>query len=115
MMDNKGVTKIEAPLLDATTPTKGRPMPSATLLAPPPELLLGQQNLGKADTWLLGVTAAQLLTGHCKLFKNISTELVATQIKEFKGSSAMELLVPGGAAGKLDEDASDFIRQCLSL
>lgn len=115
MLDNRGVAKIEAPLLDATAPTKARPVPAATLLAPPPEFLSGHQDFGKADTWLLGVTAAQLLTGDCKLVKGIPSELLATRIKEFKGSSAMELLVPEGAAGKLDGDASDFIRQCLSM
>lgn len=115
MLDNKGVAKIEAPLLNTTIPTKARPAPAAGLLAPPPELLLGPQDLTKADTWLLGVAAAQLLTGDCKLVKGISTDLLAIRIKEFKGSSAIEPLVPEGAADGFDGDASDFIRQCLSM
>lgn len=106
MMDNVGVVKIEAPLLDVA----GQPL-SSGILAPPPEVLLGQQDTRKADVWLLGVMAAQLLTGKSSLAEGGSA---AEQIKQAQGS-ALELLVPEDAASKLDEKASDFIRQCFSV
>lgn len=109
MMDNVGVVKIEAPLLDVT----GRPLPSG-ILAPPPEILLGQSDLRKADVWLLGVMVAQLLTGKCDLAEGGPAESFATRIKEAQGS-ALELLVPEGMAGKIDGPALDLIRQCLSM
>lgn len=112
MMDNVGVVKIEAPLLDVATKT-GQPLPSAAL-APPPEILLGQQDLLKADVWLLGILAAQLLTGDCSLAEGGSTGSVAERIKEGQGS-ALELLIPSDVASKLDGQASDLIRQCLSM
>lgn len=115
MLDNQGVAKIEAPLLDGTIPTTAGGAPAAALLAPPPELLLGQEDLGKADVWLLGVTAAQILTGKGNLSGGASASSVATRIREFSGDSAMELLVPGGAGDKLDRVAADLIRQCLSM
>lgn len=106
MMDNLGVVKVEAPLLDVT----GQPLPPG-IVAPPPEVLSGQQDLSKADVWLLGVVAAQLLTGESSL---AGGESVAEQIKQAQGS-ASELLVSKDAAGKLDEKALDFIRQCLTM
>lgn len=110
MMDNVGMIKIEAPLPDAA----GEPLPSG-ILAPPPELLQGQQeDLGSADVWLLGVMAAQLLTGDCGLAKGGSGGSVAERIKEAQGS-ALEILVPGNVASKLDAKALDLIRQCLSM
>lgn len=115
MLDNMGIAKIEAPLLDVTTPTKARRAPAAGLLAPPPEILLGQHDLGRADAWLVGVMTAQLLTGDWNVGQGKSTGLVAARIKEFQGSSAMEILVPEDAAGKLDRGALDLIRQCLSM
>ncbi|KAH8757248.1 kinase-like domain-containing protein [Diaporthe sp. PMI_573] len=116
MLDNKGIVKLEAPLLDVNTSIKARGAPADALLAPPPELLLGQEEeLSKADAWLVGVTAAQMLTGDCTLGKGKSTGSAAIRIKEFQGSSAMEIWIPEDAAGKLDGDASDLIRQCLSM
>lgn len=112
MMDNVGIVKIEAPLIDVTTKT-GQTLPSATL-TPPPELLLGQQDLRKVDVWLLGILAAQLLTGNCSLAEGGPTGSVAERIKEAHGS-ALELLIPGGMASKLDGEALDLIRQCLSI
>ena len=95
MMDNKGIVKLEAPLLDVNTSIKARGAP--------------------ADAWLVGVTAAQMLTGDCTLGKGKSTGSAAIRIKEFQGSSAMEIWIPEDVAGKLDGDASDLIRQCLSM
>lgn len=109
MMDSLGVVKVEAPLLDVA----GRPLPPG-IVAPPPEVLLGRQDSSKADVWLLGVVAAQLLTGKSSLAGGASAESIAEQIKQAQGS-ALELLVPKDAAGKLDEKALDFVRQCLSV
>lgn len=109
MMDNVGVVKIEAPLFDVT----GRPLPSG-ILAPPPEILLGQDNMGKADVWLLGAMAAQLLTGRCDLAEGGAAGSFATRIEGALGS-ALELLVPEGMLSKLDGPVLDLIRQCLSM
>lgn len=111
MMNNMGIVKIEAPLFGvASTNITGKAAVSTTV-APPPELLLGQQDLRKADVWLLGIMAAQLLTGDCSLAEGGSA---ATRIKEAQGS-ALELLIPGDLASKLDGGAMDLIRQCLSM
>lgn len=112
MMDNVGVVKIEAPLLDVTTKT-GQPLHSAAL-TPPPEILMGQEDLLKADVWLLGILAARLLTGDCSLAEGGAAGSVAERIKEAQGS-ALELLIPEHLASKLDGQASDLIRQCLSM
>lgn len=109
MMDNVGVVKVEAPLLDVT----GRPLPSG-MLAPPPEILLGREDMRKADVWLLGIMAAQLLTGKCDLAEGGAAGSFATMIKEAQGS-ALELLVPEGMASRLDGPALDLIRQCLRM
>lgn len=117
MLDTEGVAKLEAPLLGVTTTTT--PTTTARPVAPPPELLLlgqdGDEDLGKADTCLLGVVAAQMLTGKCDLVGETSAGSAAARIREFQESSAVELLVPEDAAGKLDGDALDLIRQCLSM
>lgn len=109
MMDNVGAVKIEAPLLGVA----GLPLPPA-ILAPPPESLGGQHDLLKADVWLLGVMAAQLLTGDCSLAGGRSAGSVVEQIKQAQGS-ALELVVTKDVAGKLEKEASDLIRQCLSM
>lgn len=109
MMDNVGVVKVEAPLLDVT----GRPLPSG-ILAPPPELLLGRDDMRKADVWLLGVMAVQLLTGKCDLAECGAAELFATRIREAQGS-ALGLFVAEDVSCKFDGQALDFMRQCLSM
>lgn len=109
MMDNVGVVKVEAPLLDVTD----RPLPSG-IPAPPPEILLGQDDMRKADVWLLGVMAAQLLTGKCDLAEGGAAESFATRIKEAQGS-ALGLFVAEDVSCKLDGHALDFMRQCLSM
>ncbi|KKY31150.1 putative ste ste11 protein kinase [Diaporthe ampelina] len=114
LMDNVGSVKVEAPLLDAATTGTGKAL-LPTTLAPPPELLLGQQDVRKADVWLLGVMAAQLLTGDCSLADGTSDGPVATRTKEAQGSSALGLLIPGRVAGRFDGRASDLIRQCLCM
>lgn len=106
MMDNVGVVKVEAPL-------PGQQLPSG-IPAPPPEILLGQDDMRKADVWLLGVMAAQLLTGKCDLAEGGAAESFATRIREAQGS-ALGLFVTEDASCKLDEQAMDFMRQCLSM
>lgn len=109
MLDNVGVVKIEAPLLDVT----GRPLPSG-IPAPPPEILLGQDDMRKSDVWLLGVMAAQLLTGRCDLAEGGGAGSLATRIREAQGS-ALGLFVADDVSCKLDGQALDFMRQCLSM
>lgn len=105
MMDNVGVVKIEAPL-------PGQQLPSGILA--PPEILPGQDDMRKADVWLLGVMAAQLLTGRCDLAEGGAAGSLATRIKEAQGS-ALGLFVAEDASCKLDGQALDFMRQCLSM
>lgn len=106
MMDNVGVVKIEAPL-------PGQQLPSG-IPAPPPEILLGQDDMRKSDVWLLGVMAAQLLTGRCDLAEGGGAGSLATRIREAQGS-ALGLFVAEDASCKLDGQALDFMRQCLSM
>lgn len=110
LMDNKGGAKIEAPLLDITF--TGQPLPPTILTLP--ELILGQQSMRKADVWLLGIIAAQMLTGDCNIAGASSASTVVAQVKQAQGS-AWELPVPEDVASKLDEQASDFLRKCLTL
>lgn len=110
LMDNKGGVKIEAPLLDMTL--TGQPLPPA--ISTLPELILGQQDMQKADVWLLGIIAAQLLTGDCSIAEASSASTVAAQIKQAQGS-VWELPVSPDVASKLDEQASDFLRRCLTF
>ncbi|KAJ0116878.1 hypothetical protein J7T55_010029 [Diaporthe amygdali] len=110
LLDNKGIVKIEAPLLGVTT--TGQPPPSTILT--PPELKLGQEPTHKADAWLLGIIAAELLTGSCSLAEGSAASSATAKIEEVQGS-AVDLLVPQAKASKLDEQALDFIRQCLSV
>lgn len=110
LMGNDGAIKIEAPLLDVTI--AGQPLPSVVLTLP--ELVLGQQNMRKADVWLLGIVAAQLLSGDCNDLAASLASNFATQIKKNEGS-AWELLIPHHVTRKLDPQASDFLRQCLSM
>ncbi|KAL1859661.1 hypothetical protein Daus18300_009526 [Diaporthe australafricana] len=107
MIDNKGIVKIEAPLLDGTV--SGQPLPAAILALP--ELVLGQQNMRKADVWLLGIIAAQTLLGDCSIAGDSS---VATKLKQAQ-ESGLELLIPQEMASKLGGQSSDFIRQCLTV
>lgn len=110
LMENTGNLKIEPPLLDVTV--AGQLLPPGILTLP--ELLLGQRNMRKADVWLLGIVAAQLLSGDCSHAMANSTSHVTTQIKQNEGS-AWELFIPQDVAGNLDAKASDFLRQCFSM
>ncbi|KAI3392427.1 hypothetical protein diail_5706 [Diaporthe ilicicola] len=110
LIDNKGIAKIEAPLLDVTV--TGQPLPSAILALP--ELIRGQQNMRKADIWLVGIIAAQLLTGDCSLAEASSAHSVAARLKQAQ-ESGLELLISRDVASKFSESASDFMRQCLTI
>ncbi|KUI61572.1 Protein kinase byr2 [Cytospora mali] len=109
-VDNKGGVKIEAPLLDITL--TGQALPPTVLALP--ELILGRQNMRKADVWLLGILAAQLLTGDCNIAKAISASSVAAQIEQAQGP-AWELPISQKVASNLDEKAFEFLRQCLTF
>lgn len=108
MMNNKAGIKIEAPLLDMTI--TGHPLPSTVLTLP--EVILNQRNMRKADVWLFGIVAAQLISGDYNL---AAASDIATQIRQAHGS-AWELLIPHHIKkGELDEQASDLLRKCFSM
>lgn len=110
LMDNKVGVKIEPPLLDITFTGQALPSTISTL----PELILGHQNMRKADVWLLGIIAAQLLTGDCNIADASSANTVAAQIKQ-AGGPTWELPISEDLASKIDEKASAFLDQCLTL
>ncbi|ROV95038.1 hypothetical protein VPNG_09490 [Cytospora leucostoma] len=108
-INNTGVVKIEAPLLDITF--TGQALPPSFLTIP--EVICGQQNLRKADVWLLGIIFIQLLTGDYNL-EDASFGTLASQRAQAQGS-ACETLLPQGVASKLDEHSLKFLRQCLTF
>lgn len=99
--------KIEAPHLDISVAGCALPPGIVTL----PEVVLAQSHMRKADVWLLGIVAAEILTGECPTAA--SAGRIATQVGKQKEGSAWELFVPGDVAGKLDELAVDFLRNCF--
>lgn len=107
-LNNRCDAKIEAPLLDTTS--TGQPFPPSSLTIP--EIGRGQ-NLRKADIWLLGIILVQLLTGEYNL-EGAGFGTHAVQTAPARGS-ALELWLTQGEASRLDEQASGFLRQCLTL
>lgn len=106
MMDNKAGIKVEAPLLDMAI--TGHPLPPTILAVP--EILLGQRNMRKADVWVFGIVAAQLISGNYSLSAAID---IATQIQQAEGS-AWELPIPQHVRRiELDKQASDLMRKCF--
>lgn len=107
MMDNKAGIKIEAPFLDMTI--TGNPLPSTVLTVP--EILMSQRNLRKADVWLFGIVAAQLVSGDSSLAAAID---IATQIQQADGP-AWEIPIPKNwKRSELDKQESDLIRRCFT-
>lgn len=108
MIDNKAGIKIEAPLLDMTI--TGHTLPSTVLTLP--EVILNQRNMRKADVWLLGIVAAQLIWGDLSA---AATADIDTRVQQAEGS-AWELLIPRHVKrSELDEQLSDFLRKCFSM
>ncbi|KLU89617.1 hypothetical protein MAPG_08588 [Magnaporthiopsis poae ATCC 64411] len=87
---------IEGPILDITA--KGRPFLSTALTLP--ELALDGQagggSLRRADVWLLGIVAAQMVTGRHDLVADyaVATSLGMEITKQGHVGDALELLVP---------------------
>ncbi|KAI7776185.1 hypothetical protein LA080_005757 [Diaporthe eres] len=108
MVDNKAGIQIEAPLLDMII--AGQPLPSNVLTLP--EIILNQRNMRKADVWLFGIVAAQLISGDHSL---AAAGDIATRIQQAQGS-AWELLLPQHVKrGELDEQVSDLLRKCFTI
>lgn len=107
-IDNKAGVRIEAPLLDITV--SGRPLPSTILTFP--EVIMSQQNMRKADVWLFGMVAAQLLSGQYSL---AAASDIATRIQHAQGS-AWELLTPQNVKrGELGGQAADLLHKCFIM
>lgn len=108
MMDTKAGVKIEAPLLDMTI--TGQPLPSTVLTLP--EIILSQRNMRKADVWLFGIVAAQLVSG---VHTFAAAADIATRIQQAQGS-AWELMLPQRVKrSELDEQVSDLLRKCFTM
>lgn len=71
-------------------------------------------NMPKVDVWLLGIVAAEALSG--TLLTDTSARQIRAQLQEQDSEgSAWELFVPRDVAEKLDTHAVDFLRQCFLL
>ena len=110
LMDHTGNVKIEALLLDVIVGQQHR-IPAVSTV---PEIILGQRIMQKADVWLFGIVAAQLLSGDYNIVAATSTRDVETLIKDNQ-ESAWELFVPREISNKLDGRASDLLRRCFSM
>lgn len=101
---------IEPPILDVTVAGCALPPGMLTL----PKLILDgplPRNMRKADVWLLGIVASEVLSG-IRLTATSARRIMA-QVQEKDGGSAWELFMPHDVAKKLDGPASDFLRQCF--
>lgn len=107
MMDTKAGVKIEAPLLDRTI--TGNPLPPTVLTVP--EILMSQRNLRKADVWLFGIVAAQLVSGDSSLAGAID---IATQIQQADGPAWEVPISNIRKRSELDKQESDLIRRCFT-
>lgn len=111
LMSHDGTAKIESTLLDVAITGYAFPPAFVSL----PEVVLGQRNMHKADVWLLGVIAAEIFSGNGELATSLSGS-IASQIKQ-DGGSMWHFWVPQNVAEKLkvDERASEFLRQCFTV
>lgn len=90
---------IEPPILDVTV--AGCALPPSLLKLP--ELILDGPLLRKADVWLLGIVASEVLSG-IHLTATSACRIMA-QVQEKDGGSAWELFMPHDVANKLDGPA----------
>lgn len=109
VVTGSGTVKIEAPILDISTTGALLPLASLTL----PEVLLRQRHMRNADIWLLGIIAAEMLSGNSSIGTSLGVQF-APNIKENQGS-ALEYILPQDVREQLDEFSLDFTRQCLIM
>ncbi|KAL8370603.1 hypothetical protein RB595_000801 [Gaeumannomyces hyphopodioides] len=114
-IDHLGNAKVEAPLLDVAM--AGQMLPPALLSLP--ELVVGgADGLRKADGWLLGVIAAQVLSGRPGIVADYAsaTSVGAEISRQGQITTALEILVPDReVALPKDQAALDFLCQCLTV
>lgn len=108
---SKGTVKIHADpfFLDVTTAGLPPTLPPAALTLP--EVVLGQRDMRNADVWLLGLVAAEILSGESDIARSAGDNF-ASEIKDCKGS-ALARLLPQPKRDKLDGAALDFLSQCF--
>ncbi|KAJ4417556.1 hypothetical protein N0V82_006115 [Gnomoniopsis sp. IMI 355080] len=108
--------KIEPPIIDLAVAGFAAIPPGVLTV---PELIRDgplPNNMPKVDVWLLGIVAAEALSG--VLLTDDSARRIRAQLEEKEGQesgSAWELFVPRDVAEKLDAPALDFLRQCFML
>lgn len=108
---SKGTVKIHADPFFLNVTTAGNPptLPPAALTLP--EVVLGQRDMRSADVWLLGMVAAEMLSGDSNIARSDGNNF-APEIEVGKGS-ALARILPQPKRDKLDEAAQDFLSQCF--
>lgn len=113
MLGPKLTAKIEPPILGVTGTRRAVPPGVLTV----PELELDSpisENMPNPDVWLLGVVAAEALTGNS--LTEASARQIKAQLEEGIGNgseSAWELFIPHDVSEKLAAPVADFLRQCF--
>ncbi|EJT68694.1 serine/threonine protein kinase [Gaeumannomyces tritici R3-111a-1] len=112
LLDSQGKIKLDGPFFCDRAVT-GEPLPPACLTVP--ELVFGQgASMRKADVWLLGVLAAQLLSGKQDAVSGRAASIAAQLRQDQK--SGFDLLVSDRVKSLPDSDlALDFLRQCFTV
>ncbi|CAN8101435.1 unnamed protein product [Discula destructiva] len=102
-----GTVKIDFP--------EGNSLPRAA--ATLPEIVLGQGGDLRAgvDVWLLGMVAAEMLSGDSGISSRGAGDELVSKIKEEGRGSALEQVLPPAMARKLEEAARDFLDQCFTI
>lgn len=106
------IAKMAAPIIDLKVAGYAA-LPPGVLTVP--ELIPDgplPSNMPKVDVWLLGIVAAEALSGD--FLTDTSARRIRAHFREKEGS-AWELFVPRDVAEKLDTHAVDFLRQCFML
>lgn len=108
-MDEHCLPKIQIPVLDINLAGYQLRPTFLTL----PEIVLGRSDLRKADVWLLGIIAAQLLSGKAGLVSDYRKATAFGSQIEQDQKQAIELLLSGYQPS--DQTASDFLVRCLTV